>query len=137
MVTPLKSMVESHSRIKAIVGGNSPLNNPNPNHTSSMDLLFWNYRGTGNCVFKRNFKDLMKNQKPDIVVLMETKVELGTMGMFFHRLGLTSSIHVDPIGRSGGIWLPWNPNQATVRVSQANSQVITATISHQGYPNWI
>ncbi|KAL7222108.1 hypothetical protein ACSBR1_023926 [Camellia fascicularis] len=72
-----------------------------------------------------------------MLILMETKVEFNSMGMFFNRMGFTASSHVDPIGRSGGIWLVWNPILVNVRVTEASSQLITATISRQDYPDWI
>ncbi|KAI7989348.1 hypothetical protein LOK49_LG13G02622 [Camellia lanceoleosa] len=53
------------------------------------------------------------------------------------NLGFPASAHVDPIGRSGGIWVLWDPSQANVRVMEANSQMITATISRQDYPDWV
>ncbi|KAL7226194.1 hypothetical protein ACSBR1_021345 [Camellia fascicularis] len=59
------------------------------------------------------------------------------MGMFFNCMGFTASSHVDPIDRSGGIWLLWNPNVVNVRVVEASSQQITATISRQDYPDWL
>ncbi|XP_028077279.1 uncharacterized protein LOC114279250 [Camellia sinensis] len=87
--------------------------------------------------FKRDIKELIKIHKPDILVLMETKVEFQSMGMFFNTLGLTTSAHVDLIGKSGGIWMLWNPNNVNVRISKANSQMILATISRQNYPEWM
>ena len=63
-----------------------------------------------------------------MLILMETKAELNMMGMFFNNLGVMASTDVDPIGRSDGIWFLWNPSQANVRVHDATSQIITATI---------
>ncbi|KAL7238170.1 hypothetical protein ACSBR2_004301 [Camellia fascicularis] len=101
-----------------------------PTHKlSSMDMLIWNCRGAGNARFQRKLRELVRLHKLDMIILMETKVELNTIGMFFNNLGFMSSTHVDPIGRSGGIWLLWNPSQANVRVHDASSQMITATIS--------
>ncbi|KAL7169819.1 hypothetical protein ACSBR2_034787 [Camellia fascicularis] len=59
------------------------------------------------------------------------------MGMFFNQMGFTTSAHVDPIGRSGGIWMLWNLNSISVRVAEASSQLITAKIVTQKYPEWI
>lgn len=81
---------------------------------SPVDMLFWNCRGAGNNKFKRTIKELIKTHKSDLLVLMETKVDLQSMGMFFNTLGLTTTAHVDPIGRSGGIWMLWNPNNVNV-----------------------
>ncbi|KAL7237415.1 hypothetical protein ACSBR2_003663 [Camellia fascicularis] len=68
---------------------------------------------------------------------METKVEFTTMEMFFNCMGCTASAHVDPVGRSRGIWMLWNPIVVNVRVVEASSQQITATISRQDYQNWL
>lgn len=102
-----------------------------------MDLLIWNCRGAGNDRFRRNLSELVQMHKSDMLILMETKVELNSMGMFFNNLGYTASTHVDPIGRSGGIWLLWIPSQVNVRVNEASSQMITATISRQEYLEWV
>ncbi|CAL5413457.1 unnamed protein product [Camellia sinensis] len=102
-----------------------------------MDMFFWNCRGAGNNKFRRALKELVAMHKTDLVVLMETKVDLSSMGMFFNSLGYIVSSHVDPIGRSGGIWMLWITNNINVRVSEANSQMILATISKQNYPEWM
>ncbi|KAL7175173.1 hypothetical protein ACSBR2_028888 [Camellia fascicularis] len=55
------------------------------------------HSGAGNKVFKRNLREIISNHKPSIVVLMETKVQLSSMGLFFNKLGFTASTHVDPV----------------------------------------
>ncbi|XP_028127267.1 uncharacterized protein LOC114323788 [Camellia sinensis] len=102
-----------------------------------MDLLIWNYMGAGNKKFKRNLCELVQIHKPDLLVLMETKVELASMGMFFNQMGFITSAHVDPIGRSGGILMLWNLNSIFVRVTKASSQLITTKIVTQEYPEWL
>ncbi|XP_028057277.1 uncharacterized protein LOC114261234 [Camellia sinensis] len=82
-------------------------------------------------------RELVQIYKPQLVVLMETKVDFKTMGFFFNGMGFTASAHVDPIGRSGGIWMLWNPDIVNVRVVEASLQQITAIISRQDYPNWL
>ncbi|KAI8020747.1 hypothetical protein LOK49_LG03G02644 [Camellia lanceoleosa] len=102
-----------------------------------MDLLIWNYMGAGNDRFRRNLRELVQMHRPDLLILLETKVELNKMGMFFNNLGYMASSHVDPTGRNGGIWLLWNPNLINVSVNEAGSQMITATIACQDYLNWV
>lgn len=103
----------------------------------SMKLLIWNCRGAGNKAFKRTLKELEKNHKPSIIVLMETKVDLSSMGLFFNKLGFTASSHVDPVGKSGGIWVLWDPFRVTVKALDVNAQVIHAKIQRDGYSDWI
>ncbi|KAL7173640.1 hypothetical protein ACSBR2_032989 [Camellia fascicularis] len=62
-----------------------------------MKMLVWNCRGGGNSVFKRTLRELLKNHNPTIIVLMETKVSLSSMGLFFNNLSFTTSTFVDPV----------------------------------------
>ncbi|KAI7993660.1 hypothetical protein LOK49_LG11G02200 [Camellia lanceoleosa] len=136
-VTPLKTMEERYDEVRAIIGVPNNSHLPDLHRMSSMDLLFWNCKGAGNNRFKRTLKELVRTQHPDIMVLMETKVELSSMGMFFNRMGFTASTHINPISRSRGIWVLGNPAQANVRVTDINPQVITAMVSRHNYPDWL
>ncbi|GMP25581.1 hypothetical protein CsSME_00002379 [Camellia sinensis var. sinensis] len=111
---------------------------PPPNHINThMDLLIWNCRGAGNKKFKRNPRKLVLIHKPDLMVLMETKVDLASMGTFFNQMGFTTLTYVDSIGRSGGIWMLWSPISVNVRVTEVSSQLITAKIAKQEYLEWL
>ncbi|KAL7251337.1 hypothetical protein ACSBR1_013218 [Camellia fascicularis] len=77
---------------------------PDLPNKGSMNLLFWTCQGAGNKIFKRNLIEIIRVHRLDILVLMETKVNMSSMGMYFNNLGLTASSNVDPIGRSGGIY---------------------------------
>ncbi|KAI8001392.1 hypothetical protein LOK49_LG09G02886 [Camellia lanceoleosa] len=82
-------------------------------------------------------KELKKNHRPSIIVLMETKIDLSSMGSFFNKLGFTASSHVDPVGRSGGIWVLWDPFKATVKALEVNAQVIHAKIQRDNHVDWV
>ncbi|CAL5416425.1 unnamed protein product [Camellia sinensis] len=135
-VVALKSMEDNLKKAKELMGFVDQMSPPKFNR-SSMTLLIWNCRGAGNKKFKRNLRELVQIHKPDLLVLMETKVELAAMGMFFNQMGFTTSAHVDLVGRSGGIWMLWNPSLVNVRVTEASSQLITARIAKQDYPEWL
>ncbi|XP_028109540.1 uncharacterized protein LOC114308198 [Camellia sinensis] len=102
-----------------------------------MKLLIWNCRGAGNKIFRRTLKELVQNYKPLILALMETKAELSAMGQFFNKLGFTASSHVDPVGRSGGIWILWDPFRATIKALEVNAQFIHAKIQRDNHSDWI
>ncbi|KAI8012355.1 hypothetical protein LOK49_LG06G00895 [Camellia lanceoleosa] len=111
--------------------------NPLPNQDiPSMDFLIWNCRGVGNKRFKRNMRELVQIHKQDLFFI-ETKMDFNSMEMFFNCMGFTASAHVDPTGHSGDIWMIWNPNVVNVHVVEANSQLITTTISRQDFPDWL
>ncbi|XP_028089827.1 uncharacterized protein LOC114290144 [Camellia sinensis] len=104
---------------------------------SSMKMLVWNCHGAGNSVFKRTIRDLLKSHNPSIIVLIETKVQLSSMGLFFNNLGFAASTFVDPVGKCGGIWLLWDPFKVIVLALDANPQVIYVKIKRDHFPNWI
>lgn len=68
---------------------------------------------------------------------METKVAFSTMGNFFNKLGFTASTIVDPIGKSGGIWIVWNTSHVNVRASSVSSQAIYAIVHKEDYEEWV
>lgn len=103
---------------------------------SSFKILIWNCRGAGNDRFRRNFSEIFRNQQPEIVGLVETKVKIDSMGLFFNNFGLTNSIFVDPNGRSGGIWILWDPLKVSVTTIYSNSQAVHVTIQKNGFANW-
>ncbi|KAL7170173.1 hypothetical protein ACSBR2_035097 [Camellia fascicularis] len=135
-MNPQKSMKANFQSIRSYLKLNDQ--EPLPSHTiPSMDLLVWNCRGAGNKRFKRNLRELVQIHKPEIIVLLETKVKLTAICMFFNSMGFTTSTHVDPIGWSEGIWIFWKPSVVNVRVIEASSQQIIATISRQDYQDWL
>ncbi|CAL5362434.1 unnamed protein product [Camellia sinensis] len=132
----LRSVEDDHRRIRSIVD----LEGSFPPTFPSMDLLrilFWNCRGAGNNKFKCNLVELIKLHKPEILILMETKVAFSTMNNFFNSLGFTASSTVDPVGRMGGIWIVWDTTQVNVRASSVNSQAIHATVHKEDYEEWV
>lgn len=102
-----------------------------------MDVLIWNCRGAGNKSFRRNFTDLFMKHKPSIVALLETKVKLDTMGTFFKKLGLKGSLHIDPMGRVGGIWILWDPDFISLNPTKITDQVIHVNVKKDDFDEWV
>lgn len=63
-------------------------------------ILVWNCRGAGNNRFKSNFSDIVRQHRPEIVALLEPKVSLQSMGLFFKNLGFVRDSFIDPNSRS-------------------------------------
>lgn len=100
-------------------------------------IIVWNCRGAGNDRFRTNFKDLIRQHSPEIVALLEPKVNFQSMGSFFHNLGFTRNSYADPNGRSGGIWVTWDPTKVSVFTIDIKPQVIHVKIRKNGYEDWI
>lgn len=103
----------------------------------SFKILIWNCRGAGNNRFKQHFSELMRQHKPDVVALLETKVCIQSMGFFFRNLGFTRDTFTDPNGRSGGIWVLWDPSKVSVFTIAVTNQVIHVKIQRNGYADWV
>lgn len=80
---------------------------------------------------------MLRSHKPEVVALLETKVTLNSMGMFFNSFGFTASTHVDPSGRVGGIWVLWDPTKVTLNTTHISVQAIHATVRKDGFEEWI
>ncbi|KAI8031498.1 hypothetical protein LOK49_LG01G02408 [Camellia lanceoleosa] len=100
----LRSVKDDHRQIRSIV---TDLETSDPIFPSMdlLRLLFWNCRGVDNNIFKCNLVEIIKAHKPEILVLMETKVAFSKLASFFNRLGYTISTIVDPVERVDGIWI--------------------------------
>lgn len=101
----LRSKEQDHRRVRNICPNLAT--DPLPPYPSmnSLTMLIWNCCGAGNHIFRRTMKELLHLHKLDLLILMETKVTFSSIGNFFNNLGFSASTIVDPVGRSGGIWL--------------------------------
>jgi exonuclease III len=72
-----------------------------------MILLSWNCQGLGNPWTVQDLCLMVREQKPDILFLMETKCRKEKMESIRVRLGFSGMFVVEPVGRSGGLALFW------------------------------
>lgn len=79
-----------------------------PTMTPGMSVLLWNAKGIAREGFKRNIRQLIKDHKPEIIILTEIKVSRSNCEELIESLPFNSFEVVDPIGLSGGILIMWN-----------------------------
>jgi exonuclease III len=72
-----------------------------------MIALSWNCRGLGNPQTVRDLYRLVKEKRPSLVFLMETKLQAKRLEYIRVRMGFDSAFVVDSVGRSGGLVLLW------------------------------
>ncbi|KAL7165463.1 hypothetical protein ACSBR2_041197 [Camellia fascicularis] len=77
MASP-RSVEYDHRRIRSIVTELAVRDPPSYPSIDLLRLLFWNCRRAGNTNFKRNLVEIIKTHKPEILVLMEMKVNVRT-----------------------------------------------------------
>jgi exonuclease III len=70
-----------------------------------MSLLSWNCRGLGSPRTVKDLCQLVKEKKPNMVFLMETKLRSASFDSIKAKLGFSCVFVVDSKGRSGGLAL--------------------------------
>lgn len=76
--------------------------------STDMNLICWNYQGLGNPQTVRDLCWLVKDKRPGMVFLMETKVHRNEMETIKQIAGFKKMFVVDSVGRSGGLALLWS-----------------------------
>jgi hypothetical protein len=72
-----------------------------------MSLLSWNCRGLGNPQTVRDLRQMVKEKRPKVVFIMETKKYNQRLDFLKIKLGMDNMFVVDSVGRSGGLVLLW------------------------------
>lgn len=79
-------------------------------HPLMMNILSWNVIGATRANFRRVFRELVSTHRPDVVIIIETRVSGDIANKIIATLGFERYIKVDVMGFSRGIWVLWNPN---------------------------
>ncbi|GKV09037.1 hypothetical protein SLEP1_g20594 [Rubroshorea leprosula] len=97
-----------------------------------MKVVTWNSRGVKNGPFRRECKELIKMQRPDIICFLETKADSSTTALnFMRRFGFDRDHQVFSQGMAGGIWLFWRSSTVCLDVLHSSSQLIHCIVSQQ------
>lgn len=70
-----------------------------------MRIISWNTRGIGQQVFKHQVKDFLSIHNPDIIIVMETRVNTNKTRKIIKRLNTYNSMDISLVCFSSGIWL--------------------------------
>ncbi|XP_074318238.1 uncharacterized protein LOC141655036 [Silene latifolia] len=103
---------------------------------SPITYLVWNIQGTGNRNKINALKEVVRNFKPSVIALLETRKEGSHAEHISRILGYTGHCRVDTIGFSGGIWLYWRSEAVTVTPVKQHSQFITVEIARNDQDPW-
>lgn len=80
-----------------------------------MKTLSWNVRGLGNPRTIRLVRQMLKSYIPQIVFLMETKLDTKHMERVRRKFGYGSGIEMGVDGSRGGLALFWKENIVDLR----------------------
>lgn len=77
----------------------------NIHNTPPISCLIWNVQGVGSRAFIAALKEIIKRNKPNIVVLVETHMRGNHAEKLATVLGFNGHMRMDATGFSGGIWV--------------------------------
>ncbi|KAF5186482.1 hypothetical protein FRX31_023931, partial [Thalictrum thalictroides] len=102
----------------------------------TMKFLSWNCRGLANPTTIRTLSQLIREVKPGLVFLSETKMSLEQTRNLIAYLQFPHYHVIPPIGISGGLILIWN-HSLSVKIISSNKYIInTEIISNPGMGQW-
>src|ERR1044072_792984 len=89
-------------------------------------LLSWNIRGAVNSTGKRVIKDMIRQWKPDVIILLETHCLFSRVAQFWRGQGFHLKFCQEVVGHSGGIWvLVSDCLQCHITLHDLHRQVVT------------
>jgi exonuclease III len=80
-------------------------------------LSSWNVRGLNKSGKVKEISSRLKTTKPDIMILIETRVKVGNAKNIRDKLNLYDR-YIDNYGKhdNGRIWITWNDSKVDVRL---------------------
>ncbi|KAL5579343.1 hypothetical protein UlMin_011785 [Ulmus minor] len=100
-----------------------------------MKLLVWNVQGIGNPWTSNSLLSLVKTYDPDILFLLESKLDSRNVLFLRNKLGFCDDYSVSRVGLSGGLILMWKAN-CVVNVCSSSNFFIDAWISSTDILPW-
>ena len=102
-----------------------------------MSCISWNCRGLGNPEAVRELRNIVKQELPLLLFVMETKISAKRVESLQHSLGFTGCFAVNSMGLSGGIGLFWS-RDVDVELKNFSSAHIDVLVrrTDQVSPTW-
>ncbi|GMI64491.1 hypothetical protein HRI_000118400 [Hibiscus trionum] len=88
-----------------------------------MKLLSWNVRGLGQPRTVNRLKHLLRDLKPDVIFLIETKLQGPSMEKVRKKCGYSNGVDVPSNGRSGGLSFAWKESVAVTLKSYSDRHI--------------
>ncbi|KAK8601271.1 hypothetical protein V6N12_051110 [Hibiscus sabdariffa] len=92
--------------------------------------------GAASSTFRQIFISLVREYKPEVVVLFEPRVFVTTADWVLNRFGFAHSFRVESHGFSGGLWLLWK-DSIVVDIHDVSNQFINGCFRSEGSMHWI
>ncbi|KAL5571935.1 hypothetical protein UlMin_021532 [Ulmus minor] len=102
-----------------------------------MIFLAWNCRGMGQPSEIRELRALVRSSNLDCIMLMEAKVNSGTMQTILQHLHLLNHVYVPPMGLSGSLSVTWRDGIEMEPVTMNKHIISLLVFSTAGSAPWL
>lgn len=102
-----------------------------------MKVLSWNCRGAISPRFYRCLKEILRQYYPDVLFLMEPRVQSQKGRRILQSFSYTQYVAVEADGFSGGLWCFWNENDVALEILEASDQYINVAVLRDGVVDWV
>jgi exonuclease III len=92
-----------------------------------MSILSWNCRGLGNPRAVRDLCQLVREKKPKLVFIVETKMHHHRLEFLKAKLGMKNLFGVDSVGKRDGLCLLWK-NEVEVNIQNYSQCHVNAEV---------
>ncbi|XP_038991400.1 uncharacterized protein LOC120114621 [Hibiscus syriacus] len=98
-------------------------------------FMFWNCQGAASPTFKRIFNLFVREHRPNMVALFETRTSGTKADRIINKLGFTQSLRVEAHGFGGGIWLLWEETME-IEITHLSNQFINGIFRPKEVNTW-
>ncbi|XP_058748573.1 uncharacterized protein LOC131621549 [Vicia villosa] len=100
-------------------------------------IMLWNCRGASNKAFFRYCKQYVDNNRPSMVVVMETRCNPTNLINALSKMGFDKQLTEENNGYAGGIILAWDSRYMEVELLSKNSQYIHTSVKYPKGRSWL
>ncbi|CAL5185096.1 unnamed protein product [Lathyrus oleraceus] len=98
--------------------------------------MLWNYRGVGNKISFVFAKTYIQERYPDMLIIIETRVDPGKLYKSFKNLGFNGFEYTEVMAFSEGIVMGWENEKVNVTILQKHFQFIHSKINTEDGNEW-
>lgn len=102
-----------------------------------MKLIAWNCRGAASASFRAALGDIIHVRKPDILLLLETRMQSEGADWILDRFHFTEMVAVEARGFAGGLWCFWDGENISLKVLKCTAQLINVQVEGKNQLKWL
>lgn len=100
-------------------------------------VIAWNCRGANSNAFLRYLVEIIRINKLDILVLLETRVSSNIVEGIFKRSYLNKAIISEACNFSGSIWILWNQSDLHIEPLVIHDHIVTVLVRQERQLIWV